>query len=62
MGNSHYRTFDNRWIHFQGQCRYVLMKDCRKNPRFSIEIGKEYQKGNKRVKDKQVINIYSYPQ
>ena len=26
-GDPHYRTFDNRKIHFQGRCQYVLAKD-----------------------------------
>ncbi len=27
-GDPHYRTFDSAWHHWQGQCYYVLAKDC----------------------------------
>ncbi|GAB1599713.1 kielin/chordin-like protein [Argonauta hians] len=36
-GKTHYRTFDEANIHFQGMCNYVMLKDCVHN-KFSVEV------------------------
>ena len=42
-GDPHYKTFDDRIIHFQGQCKYVLAKDI--NNKFTV-YGKNQLCGN----------------
>lgn len=36
-GQDHYRTFDHKVYAFQGQCEYVLVKDCAANT-FNIHV------------------------
>ncbi|XP_033101456.1 kielin/chordin-like protein [Anneissia japonica] len=37
FGDPHYRTFDNKMIHFQGACRYIMAMDC-ENEDFVVEV------------------------
>ncbi|XP_071943173.1 kielin/chordin-like protein isoform X2 [Antedon mediterranea] len=37
FGDPHYRTFDNKIIHFQGDCRYIMAMDC-ENEDFVVEV------------------------
>lgn len=37
LGQSHFKTFDNKFFTFTGQCQYLLAKDCQEND-FSVII------------------------
>lgn len=37
VGQSHFKTFDNKFFTFTGHCLYLLAKDC-KDGRFSVII------------------------
>ena len=48
LGDPHYSTFDKAGHHFQGQCEYILAKDCSNND-FSVHVRNEHRHGNSRV-------------
>ena len=46
-GDPHYHTFDQKMIHFQGKCSYVLAKNCGDGPvDFRIVANNENRYGN----------------
>lgn len=38
VGQSHYKTFDNKFFTFTGHCQYLLARDCGKDSGFSVII------------------------
>ncbi|XP_027128551.1 von Willebrand factor [Larimichthys crocea] len=38
VGQSHYKTFDNKFFTFTGHCQYLLARDCSKDSGFSVII------------------------
>uniref|UniRef100_A0A1I8JJH6 SUEL-type lectin domain-containing protein n=1 Tax=Macrostomum lignano TaxID=282301 RepID=A0A1I8JJH6_9PLAT len=60
MGDPHYRTFDGKWIHFMGKCKYLLAKSkLRKSSRcnFSVAAKNEVRGKRRRVSWTKFVDI-----
>ncbi|CAK8674391.1 BMP-binding endothelial regulator protein-like [Clavelina lepadiformis] len=73
FGDPHYRTFDGRPFNFQGDCSYMLAKDCREQ-NFTVTVENNAKRSatyswtntvhlrliNPGVRDEQVVSLYQH--
>ena len=65
MGNPHYRTFDNHYYNFMGNCTYVMASSHCQNggnhPFFEVEVRNEnHPKSEIPAVEMVIIKVYDY--